>query len=101
MNGQLGEQPLAELIREISAKSIGGRLQLQHDRLKAVVYFDKGDLLYAASNLVARRVAENSLPLWLPRSICCSCPGRYSRLLVRSYRSQPAEDSSSSGVESF
>ena len=58
MNGQLGEQPLAELIREISAKSIGGRLQLQHDRLKAVVYFDKGDLLYAASNLRQLRLRE-------------------------------------------
>ncbi len=47
MNGQLSEQPLAELIREIAAKSIGGRLQLQHDRLRAVIYFDKGELLYA------------------------------------------------------
>lgn len=58
MNGQLGEQPLAELIREITAKSIGGRLQLQHDRLRAMIYFDKGDLLYAASNLRQLRLRE-------------------------------------------
>ena len=58
MNGQLSEQPLAELIREISAKSIGGRLQLQHDRVKAVIYFDKGELLYAASNLRQLRLRE-------------------------------------------
>ena len=58
MNGQLSEQPLAELIREISAKSIGGRLQLQHDRQKAVVYFDKGELLYAAANLRQLRLRE-------------------------------------------
>ena len=58
MNGQLSEQPLAELIREISAKSMGGRLQLQHDRLKAVVYFNKGELLYAASNLRQLRLRE-------------------------------------------
>jgi curved DNA-binding protein CbpA len=58
MNGQLREQPLAELIREISAKSIGGRLQLQHERLRAVIYFDKGDLLYAASNLRQLRLRE-------------------------------------------
>lgn len=58
MNGQLGDQPLAELIREISAKSIGGRLQLQHDRVKAVIYFNKGALLYAASNLRQLRLRE-------------------------------------------
>jgi curved DNA-binding protein CbpA len=58
MNGQLSEQPLAELIREISAKSIGGRLQLQHDRQKAVLYFDKGELLYAAANLRQLRLRE-------------------------------------------
>ncbi|HSK64261.1 MAG TPA: DUF4388 domain-containing protein [Pyrinomonadaceae bacterium] len=58
MTGQLSEQPLAELIREISAKSIGGRLQLQHDRIKAVIYFDKGELLYAAANLRQLRLRE-------------------------------------------
>jgi curved DNA-binding protein CbpA len=51
MNGQLSEQPLAELIRELSAKSLAGRLQLQHDRVKIVIYFANGELLYAASNL--------------------------------------------------
>jgi len=39
MNGQLSEQPLAELIREISARSLGGRLSLEHDRIKVVSYF--------------------------------------------------------------
>ena len=58
MNGQLSEQPLAELIREIAAKSVGGRLQLQHERLRAVIYFDRGELLYAASNLKQLRLRE-------------------------------------------
>ena len=58
MNGQLGEPPLAELIREIAAKSIGGRLQLQHDRLRTMIYFHKGELLYAASNLRQLRLRE-------------------------------------------
>jgi hypothetical protein len=58
MNGQLGEQPLAELIREIRAKSIAGRLQLLHDRVRTVVYFDKGELLYAASNVRSLRLRE-------------------------------------------
>jgi curved DNA-binding protein CbpA len=58
MNGQLSEQPLAELIREISAKSLGGRLSLEHDRIKAVTYFDNGNLVYAACNLRTLRLRE-------------------------------------------
>ena len=58
MNGQLSEQPLAELIREISAKSLGGRLSLEHDRIKVVSYFDNGKLVYAASNLRTLRLRE-------------------------------------------
>lgn len=58
MNGQLSEQPLAELIREISAKSLGGRLRLEHDRVHVVVYFDNGNISYAASNLRTLRLRE-------------------------------------------
>ena len=58
MNGQLSEQPLAELIREISAKSLGGRLRLEHDRVHVVVYFDNGNVDYAASNLRTLRLRE-------------------------------------------
>jgi curved DNA-binding protein CbpA len=58
MNGQLSEQPLAELIREISAKSIGGRLSLEHDRIKVVCYFEDGKLIYAASNMRTLRLRE-------------------------------------------
>src|SRR5688572_25979430 len=58
MNGQLSEHPPGELVREISAKSLGGKLQLQHDRVKVVIYFDKGELLYAASNVRTLRLRE-------------------------------------------
>lgn len=58
MNGQLSEQPLAELIREISSKSLGGRLRLEHDRVHVVVYFDNGNIGYAASNLRTLRIRE-------------------------------------------
>ena len=58
MNGQLSEQPLAELIREISAKSLGGRLSLEHDRIKVVTYFDNGNFRYAASNVRTLRLRE-------------------------------------------
>jgi len=51
MNGQLSHQPLAELIREISAKSQSGSLRVEHDRIKLAAYFHKGQLVYAACNL--------------------------------------------------
>ncbi len=58
MNGDLGEQPLAELVREISQKVLSGTLRLQHERGKAAVYFADGEVIYAASNLRELRVAE-------------------------------------------
>ena len=58
MNGQLSEQPLAELIREISSKSLSGRLRLEQERIKVVIYFENGSFLYAASNLRTLRLRE-------------------------------------------
>src|SRR5215208_4849062 len=58
MNGLLSEQPLAELIREISSESLGGRLRLEHERVKVVAYFNNGDCLYAASNLRTLRLRD-------------------------------------------
>ena len=58
MNGQLNEQPLAELIREISSKSLDGRLRLEHDRVKVAAYFGDGNFLYAASNVRTLRLRE-------------------------------------------
>src|ERR1051325_5857416 len=58
MNGQLSELPLGELIREISAKSLGGRWTLEHDRIKVVTYFDNGNFVYAASNVRTLRLRE-------------------------------------------
>ncbi|HKG46620.1 MAG TPA: DnaJ domain-containing protein [Pyrinomonadaceae bacterium] len=58
MNGQLSKQPLAELIREISSKSLTGRLRLEHDRVQVVAYFDRGQFVYAASNVRTLRLRE-------------------------------------------
>jgi len=58
MNGKLSEQPLAELIREISSKSLSGRLRLEHERVKAVAYFENGRFVYAGSNLRTLRLRE-------------------------------------------
>jgi curved DNA-binding protein CbpA len=58
MKGQISDRPLAELIREISAKSQSGRLRLQHDRIKVAAYFDKGKFVYAACNVRTFRLRE-------------------------------------------
>jgi len=56
--GQLSQHPLAELIREISNAGLSGALRLAHDQAKIVIYFEKGNLLFATSNLRAHRLGE-------------------------------------------
>ncbi len=58
MNGQLSEQPLAELLREIAATELSGALRLTRERVRAVVYAQGGALTYARSNLHAHRLTE-------------------------------------------
>ena len=58
MKGKLTEQPLAELIREISSKNLSGTLRLERERTQTAIYFDSGQLIYAACNLRALRLRE-------------------------------------------
>ncbi len=58
MKGTLTDQPLAELIREISSKSLSGTLRLEHERAQTAVYFEKGQIVYAASNLRTLRLRK-------------------------------------------
>ncbi|MCM3872828.1 MAG: DnaJ domain-containing protein [Pyrinomonadaceae bacterium] len=58
MNGKLSDRPLAELVHEISLKELSGTLRLEHESVKAAVYFDHGEVIYAASNLRELRLAE-------------------------------------------
>ena len=58
MNGQLSEQPFAELIREITAKRMSGRLRVQQNRVTVVSYFRRGVFLYAAANVRSLRLQE-------------------------------------------
>ena len=58
MNGQLFEHPLAELIHEISNAGLSGSLRLARERVKMVVYFEEGGIVYATSNLRAHRLSE-------------------------------------------
>lgn len=56
MKGKLTDQPLVELIREISSKGLSGTLRLQQERVQSAVYFEEGQLVFAASNLRTLRL---------------------------------------------
>lgn len=58
MNGQLSEHTLAELIREISEKSLSGSLRVEHERSKVVIYLEDGNVIYAAANVRSLRLTE-------------------------------------------
>lgn len=58
MNGRLSDHPLAELVREISDARLSGVLRLEHERAKAAVYFDGGQIAAALSNVRAFRLVE-------------------------------------------
>ncbi len=58
MNGKLADQPLAELIREIGSKSLSGALRLEHERARTAIYFVKGQITFAASNIRTLRLRE-------------------------------------------
>src|SRR4051812_3297495 len=58
MKGKLIDQPLAELIREIYVKNVSGTLRLEHERAQTAVYFENGQIVYAASNLRTLRLRE-------------------------------------------
>ncbi len=59
MAGQLQRHPLTELVREISAAGLSGALRLTREQAKTVIYFDAGEIIYAASNLRAFRLNES------------------------------------------
>ena len=58
MQGQIREHPLAELIREIAATGLSGALRLARERVKIAIYFQDGELVFAASNVRAHRLRE-------------------------------------------
>src|SRR3954447_13038939 len=58
MEGHLRDHPLVELIHEISDARLSGALRLAFERVKAVVYFERGQVVAAVSNLRALRLTE-------------------------------------------
>jgi curved DNA-binding protein CbpA len=58
MEGQLSQNPLAELIREIIDSELSGSLRMSREAAKVIVYFDAGQPVLAASNLRPYRLRE-------------------------------------------
>ncbi len=58
MNGQLSEHPLGELISELCEKKQSGCLRLEQTHGKVAIYFEVGNIVYAASNVRSLRLAE-------------------------------------------
>jgi curved DNA-binding protein CbpA len=58
MKGTLSEQPLTELVREIGAKRLSGTLRLQQEQIRMVIYFERGRVTFAASNVKTLRLRE-------------------------------------------
>jgi DnaJ-domain-containing protein 1 len=58
MNGRLNDQPLPELVQEISDARLSGALRLARERTKGAVYFDGGQVAAALSNVRAFRLVE-------------------------------------------
>jgi curved DNA-binding protein CbpA len=59
MKGTLSDQPLAELIREISSRNFSGTLRLENERARAAVYFENGRIIFAAANVRSLRLQEH------------------------------------------
>jgi curved DNA-binding protein CbpA len=58
MNGHLQTNPPAEIVREILLENLSGALRLVREPIKAVVYFNSGEAVYAGSNVRALRLSE-------------------------------------------
>lgn len=58
MNGRLSDQPLTELVQEITDARLSGVLRLARERAKAAVYFERGVVAAALANLRPYRLVE-------------------------------------------
>ena len=50
VKGNILDHPLAEILAEIAQSALNGSLKLSHGEQKIVIYFDGGDVIFAASN---------------------------------------------------
>lgn len=56
--GQLAHHPLGEVIHEVANARLSGAIRLVRERVKAVVYFEWGEVIFAVSNLRQHRLTE-------------------------------------------
>lgn len=59
--GSLQINPLAELLAEIAHNQLNGSLRMANAQQKTAVYFDAGEVVFAASNARQHRLAETLL----------------------------------------
>jgi curved DNA-binding protein CbpA len=57
-NGSLQNFPFVELLRVVNQESLTGAYRITHERIKAVVYFNEGIVVYAASNVRSQRLVD-------------------------------------------
>lgn len=58
LRGKISRNPVVELLVEISQTDLSGSLRLSQNEQKIVVYFDKGEIVFAASNTRKHRLFE-------------------------------------------
>ena len=58
LEGDFSAFPLAELLTEIGAVQLNGSLRLSHENQKLIVYFQKGEIVYAVSNSLSSRLFD-------------------------------------------
>jgi tetratricopeptide (TPR) repeat protein len=80
MKGHLKDQPLAELLREILSKRLSGTLRVENERAQAAVYFEHGQVIYAASNIKTLRLRRYLAKLKLGSQMPAELQNRLSDL---------------------
>lgn len=58
ISGNISRNPVAELILEITQHNLSGSLRISNTDQKVIVYFDKGDIVFAVSNIRKHRLFE-------------------------------------------
>jgi hypothetical protein len=58
VTGKLQQHPVSELLSEIAAAGLSGSLRLENGQHKVIVYFNEGNLVYAASNARQHRLFD-------------------------------------------
>lgn len=58
IKGNLQSRSLAELLAEIADAELGGSLRIAHENYKVIIYFNEGEVVFAASNARSSRLFD-------------------------------------------